>query len=270
MFTRTTGLLIVPLWLASMGWLVAHDVWPGVTAQEPPRVTATDWLKSEGREAQFSIHNGREKLGTIWTTYLIDRASIQREDLIWLERLPVDIAPLRIVGDSTFSVDGRLDEFTLTLRNNNTSLRLHGERFHTDFSFTLEGTGLKKRKTFKLPLDEGMIAGAFNPFGQLTDLEVGRRWRMQVFNPVAVVTGLGERFLPLLVEVTGRERIITPAGEMDCFIVESSNTKAWVDGHGAVQVQEVQLPVMGKISVVREAEVDAAARTKARTELFLR
>lgn len=271
MFTRVTGLLIVPLWLASMGWLVAHDVWPGITAEDPPPLRVTEWLETEGREAQFAILNGQRKLGTIWTTYLIDEVSIQREDLIWIEHLPVDIAPLRVVGDSTFTVDGRLDEFTLRLTNDDTNIRLHGERFHADFSFTLEGTGLRKTKTFKLPLtDGGLISGAFNPFFQLTDLRIGRRWRMQVFNPVAAVTGLGDRFIPILLEVTARERIVTPGGEMNCFVVESSNTTAWVDPQGAVQVQEVELPVIGTIRIVREAGLDTRARAKARTASFRR
>ncbi len=275
-----------------MSWLVAHDVWPSVTADDPPSVKSTEWIRGEGRESQFTIHDGSRKLGTIWSTYLLNtprsggRGSssqgeafpVQREDIIWLDHLPsvamqmgYDITPLRVISDSTFSTDGQLDEFTLRVASNHTNLRLHGERFHADFSFVLEGPALPRR-VFKLPLSQGgLIADLLNPLTQLPGLRVGQRWRMQVFNPLTAVTGLGERFIPMLVNVTGEERIATPGGEATCFVVESSaagsavvNTTAWVDANGVVLMQEVKLPGLGTIRIVREAQVDKAARMKAR------
>lgn len=261
MFTRTTGLLIVPLWLAAMSWLVAHDVWPGVSAKEPPLLQVTDWLKTEGRQSEFTIFDDSGKMGTIWTTYLIDGTSILRHDIIWIERLPFPVCPLRTSIDSTFSLAGELDDFRLTLRNAETRLMLHGERFPSDFSFEFEmGLG-EPAKLFKLPLhDGGTIAASFSPFSQLSDLKVGQRWRMQVFNPLAALTGLGERFLPMLVEVTGEEDIVTGQGVLRCLVVEASNTKAWVDSNGAVQVQELTMPLVGKIRIIRESGFDEAGR----------
>ena len=257
----------MPLWLAAMGWLVAHDVWPGVSAEDPPLLQASDWLKSQGRQAQFSIHGGDGRLGTIWTTYLIDPASLQRNDLVWIERFPLAVYPLRMVIDSVFTVDGVLDEFTLELRNNDTAMKLHGERFHADFVFEFRTSAATRR--FKIPLSEGgMIAGALSPFGQLPDLELGQRWRMQTFNPVAALTGFGDRFIPMLVEVTGREKIVTSAGAVDCLIVEAANARAWVDACGAVQVQEAMLPLVGRIRIVREAGYDDYGRSLARKWSF--
>lgn len=247
-----------------MSWLVAHDVWPGLTADDAPPLQATDWLRTEGRQSQYSLTGPDGRLGTLWTEYLIDQRSIQREDLVWIERLPLAVAPLRVTVSSVFRADGVLDEFTLRITNADAVVEVHGERFHSDFSYYIEGTGLRPR-TFKLPLtDASLISGAFNPLSQLSDLEVGRRWRMQVFNPIAALTGFGNRFIPMLVEVTGTEPLATARGKVDCMIVESANAKAWVDPKGCVLLQEVVLPLIGNLRIAREATYDEDAKNEAR------
>lgn len=262
MFTRVTGIVIVPFWLAAMGWLVAHDVWPGLTAQDPPSLRATDWLKSNGSRAQFAIYNDAGRLGTIWTDYFIDPSSIQSWDTIWIERFPLPVAPMRISADSVFTADGMLDELTVHLENADTDIRLHGERFHKDFSFNFQSGPIEK--PFKIPLAEGRIisGGGFNPFASLTGVKVGQRWRMQVFNPVAAVTGFGDRFISMLVEVTGEETIFSGGEEINCLVVESTHAKAWVDANGAVQIQEMTLPLVGKTRIVREPGYDDQARQR--------
>ncbi len=268
MFTRTTGMLVVPLWLAAMGWLVAHDVWPALTAQEPPLLQPSDWLREEGRQAQFTVYHDGIEIGTIWTEYTVGQTSVQRTDVIWIQKFPLPIAPLRLLVTSVFTPDGLFDEFTVALARRGTNISLHGERFHADFSFEFRNGPIPS--TFKIPLTHGsLIGGGFNPFSQLTDLRVGRTWRMQVFNPVAALTGVGNRFLSMLVEVTGEETIATPTGYRRCFVVESHSAKAWVDERGAVLMQEMTLPMAGRFRMVREAVFDDRARARARQETFL-
>jgi hypothetical protein len=225
-------------------------------------VVPSDWLKGEGNQAQFTVLYDNDPIGTIWTKYLVGDDSVQRSDLVWIERLPVDIAPLRFMIESVFTPDGFLDEFTCQVRSRDGDARLHGERFHADFSFTFESGPFEE--AFKIPLvDGGIVTGAFNPFNQLTDLSVGQTWRVQVFNPVAALTGVGERFYSMLVAVTGEEKIITPEGERNCLVVEAPNAKAYVDRRGAVFVQEMTLPIAGKIRIVRESGFDEDARGEA-------
>lgn len=234
-----------------MSWLVAHDVLPAWTAQDAPVLKVTDWLETEGLETQSGIYDDQGRVGTIWTVYRIDEDSIQREDLVVVERFSVPIAPFGVSVDSIFTADGLLDEFTVNLTTPEITVVLHGERFHADFSFTLK-TGHVER-FFKIPLtDAGIISGAFSPFAQLTDLKVGDSWRMQVFNPVAAVTGMGKRFIPMLVTVTGTERINTAEGLMSCLVVESPGAKAWVDDSGVVRRQEITLPIGGEIRIIPE------------------
>jgi len=264
LFTRTTGLLIVPAWLAAMTWLVANDVWPSWTALDPPPLRVSQQPRNKESRSQFTISDELgHKVGTVWTTYRADETAVRRDDLIWVEWLPVDITPLRISVSSDYTVEGVLDEFTIRVEAEEADVKLRGERFPSDFSFTFESGPIER--AFKIPLSSGgLITGAFNPFSELGDLRVGTKWRMQVVNPVALLTGVGNRFMPLLVEVTGEERIATPQGMTNCLVVESPSAKAWIDADGRVQVQEVTLPVGGTFRIVREAGFDEAERVKAR------
>jgi len=264
LFTKTTGLFIITFWLISMGWLVSHDVLPGVTAKDPPAVKVNDWLRNEGNEAQYEIMGREGPIGTIWTTWHIQDPTVQRRDIVWIDHLPIATTPMRVIVHSVFTAEGILDEFTLRFANQHTFTELHGERFHADFSFRLTSTDFPAA-TFKLPLSEaGLIAGAFNPFTQLAGLEVGDRWRMQVYNPVAAITGYGEPFIPLLVEVKRKESIATPEGIVPCFVVEANNARAWVDAKGVVWEQEINMPLVGQLRITRADTFDADAQREAR------
>lgn len=271
MFTRTVGWLVTPIWLLAMGWLVAHDIAPHWTASPPPALQSGDWL-ANGTKIQFTLSDQFGPMGSVWTEYLVDERSLRRDDLVWIHRLPLDFAPLRIAVESVFTADGVLDEFSIRLETGVAGLapiRLHGERFHSDFSFTLESGPLER--SFKIPLVEsGMFSGAFHPFGSLTKLEVGQRWRMQVVNPITMVTGIGNQFIPLLVEVTGEERIETPDGDINCFVVDSPNARAWVDASGNVRAQEMTLPMLGKMRLQREPRFDEKAYIAARNDSAFR
>lgn len=267
MFTRTVGWLVTPIWLLAMGWLVAHDIAPHWTASPPPALQSGDWLK-DGTKIQFTLSDEFGPMGSVWTEYLVDERSLRRDDLIWIHRLPLDFAPLRIAVESVFTAAGVLDEFSIRLETGASDMapiRLHGERFHADFSFTLESGPLER--SFKIPLVEsGLFSGAFHPFGALTNLQVGQRWRMQVVNPITMVTGIGNQFIPLLVEVTGEERIETPEGDVNCFVVDSPNARAWVDARGNVRAQEMTLPMLGKMRLQREPRFDEKAYIAARND----
>jgi len=249
-----------------MSWLVARDIAPHWMASPPPALRPTEWLRKEGSRSQFTIRDGLGEMGSVWTEYLVDERSIRRDDVVWISRLPVDVAPVRIAVESVFTADGVLDEFTVRLETaggGRVGAKLHGERFHSDFSFTFESGPIER--AFKIPLvDGGLVSGAFQPFGMLSGLHVGQRWRMQVVNPIAMVTGVGDQFLPLLVEVTGEERILTLEGSVNCLVVESSSAKAWVDADGIVQVQEMTLPVIGRMRIIREPVFDESAYDAAR------
>ena len=267
MFTRTVGWLVTPIWLLAMGWLVNREVVPHWTASPPPVLRASDWLDGREARSQFTIYDELGEMGSVWTNYLVDEHSIRRDDLVWIKRLPMDLAPVQIGVESVFTAEGVLDEFTVRLETGGSGrvrAKLHGERFHSDFSFTFESGPIER--AFKIPLVEGgLLSGAFHPFNVMTNLRVGQRWRMQVVNPIAMLTGVGDQFIPLLVEVTGEQRISTASGSVNCLVVESPNAKAWVDAAGIVQVQEMALPLVGNMRIERASNFDVRAYESARS-----
>lgn len=251
------------MWAASMGWLAVHDILPTLTAGDPPRIQSSDWSEEGTRETEYVVLLDNDEIGTIWTTYRVDVLSVQRMDYVLIERFPIPIHPLHLAMTSTFTPDGLLDEFTVRVRNESRLLlELHGERFQSDFSFTL-GVGTHEQ-AFKVPLADGsLFTGGFNPFSRLANIQVGQSWRVQVFNPVSVITGAGPRFHSMLVRVTGRERVTTAGGAYDCLVVEAPNARAWIDDRGDVVMQEMVLPVSGTLRFVRNAFVDSQSREKA-------
>jgi hypothetical protein len=52
-------------------------------------------------------------------------------------------------------------------------------------------------------------------------------------------------------------------------VLEAGQTKAWVSADGQVRLQEVTLPVVGKVRVVRQAQFNAEARNEARKQRLL-
>jgi len=80
------------------------------------------------------------------------------------------------------------------------------------------------------------------------------------------VTGIGNQFIPLLVEVTGEERIDTPDGGVNCFVVDSPDARAWVDARGNVRAQEMNLPMLGTMRLQREPRFDEKAYNTARSD----
>lgn len=257
MLARTVGFAIVLFWAVATSWLVWRDVVPAWTAQDPPPVVAADWVKRYGRQAQFGVFDtdGR-RIGGIWTRYT-SGSTTDREDDIYLHGFPV-LGATHIHVKSVFDIDGRLDEIDIDVLGVWAPIRIHGERFPSQFAIRIDA-GLTKQ-VFKIDLTRaGMFSDMFRPFDAMPNLHVGQSWRMQVFNPLAAVTGIGDRFIPMLVRVTGRELFRLNGELKDCLIVESSNVKAWVDRRsGVVLVQEVTLPVGGKYTVKCEPYDESA------------
>ncbi|MHC4089140.1 MAG: hypothetical protein ACYSVY_02485 [Planctomycetota bacterium] len=262
MLLRVGGFVIILFWSASMTWLVWHDVWPALTAGDPPDVAGQ--ISSDRSSWQVGIHNKYDmRIGTVWSTHERIAGRLEREDLIHLQSFPgLGRALITIV--SRFTADGLLDEFDLTLRGMELPVEIKGERFASVYGFTITIGDLVK-ETFKVNADDaGLIGDALRPFASLPGLEVGQSWRMQVVNPIAVLTGFGPRFTPILVRVTGREPITAADGRsIACLVVEAPGVKAWTDEDGVVLVQQVELPVGGRITL-RDEPYDEPAKEAAR------
>lgn len=254
MIARIWSVGIVLFWLAAMSWLIRTDVWPAWTAREPPPAVSPDWIQGESvrQQARIDDKHGR-RMGTIWTVYSRSGESVAREDVIYLERFPIpDLPALRVEIESQFDAQGRLDEIHADVYGPHIHVELNGERFASQLGFEL------RAGTYHLPfrlddVEAGMIGDAFKPFSAMPGLEVGQSWRMQVFNPVAMIfPRFGEKFIPMLARVTGKESVSTPEGMVECLVVEAGGALAKVGPDGTVHYQEMELPVGGKITIQSE------------------
>jgi len=260
MLQRMSGLGIVVFWVVSTSWLVWHDVVPAWTAQQPPRAVARGWIEQYGRESQFGIYDQWDRrIGGVWTRYT-SGTSTDRQDEIYVHELPI-LGAAFIEIRSSFNLAGQLDEIDIAVLGDWTPVRIHGERYHKEFAFRID-SGLFKQ-AFKIDLAvAGTFSDMFRPFDAMPNLQVGQAWRMQVFNPAAVVLGVGERFTQKLVQVTAREVIELNGGPRDCLVVEAPNVKAWVErSSGLVLVQQITLPIGGTYTVKMEPhDADALRR----------
>ncbi len=252
MATRVIIIGIVLLWILSMSWLVAHDVVPAWTARQVPKFVAVDLLKEETLYSQARIENKYgHRLGTVWSQHRRTTVGLTRMDVIWLDKFPM--APvLRIEINSDFTKEGDLDTFELRVYGAGEKVELVGERFSGHLAFELKaGT----RKIHRLKVDAasvGTVADVFRPFPNLPAVEVGQSWRMHVVNPLAAVTGIGTKLIPMLVKVTHKESIVTDDGPVECFVLDTGQARAWVDDEGVVLRQEMNLPIGGQLSIVAE------------------
>ncbi len=253
---RILTVIIMGSWLASTGWLIAHDVVPQWRAESQPlRVNRARVADEAARRIQMAIYDtDRRRVGTLWTVYVVGPDSISRFDRVLLDDVAGALPGLRVDGTSQFDATGRLDEFTVRLAavGSEREMRLHGERFPGHFAFEFD-RGIGRVPTFKLDAaDANMLADAFNPLAETPELHVGRSWIVQVFNPASALMGMGERFTPMLVQVTGKEQIATADGVVECFRVEAGKAIAWVDASGAVQRQELSMPLLPRLTIERE------------------
>ncbi len=266
MVGRISGWAIIVFWCAATGWLVWHDVWPAWSAGEPPS------LRDDGVPSGHRLQTGIFKpasaaggaairRGTIWTSYEVTGNVISRSETMHLSNCP-PLPPLRIEVDLQFDAEDVLDEFKLYVHGADVPIELTGERFASQTAFKLEAGPV--RQTFKIPSAEtGMLSGNLNPFPAMSDLYVGRTWRMQVFDPLSVLSGRAGRFRQVLATVTGTERLATQDGSAECFVVKAEQAMAWVAPDGRVLKQRVELPLIGTLEL-RDEPYDELARTASR------
>ncbi len=243
---------IVLFWTASTAWLIQHDVLPAFTARDVPRFSAADWAERPAQESQARIEDktGR-RVGTVWSIHTASAAGLSRQDVFFIEHLSL-LPMLRIEVNSDFTPEGRLDTFNLKLYGAGERVELEGEDYSGNLAFRLMVAG--REQLFKVDAESvGMIGDVFRPFPTLPQIEVGQSWRMHVVNPLAAVTGIGTKLIPMIVTVRQRERLPTPAGPVECFVLETDRgARAWVDAAGNVLRQEVDAPIGGHLVIVAE------------------
>jgi hypothetical protein len=251
MFHRSVTILIVLGWLASMGWLIHHDVLPAWTARDVPKYAVGAWLSADLVHSQARLESKTGKrIGTAWTEYTQNNGRLSRSDVLWLENLAV-LPAIRIQSTAEFTPEGELDEMYVNVYGAGEHISLKGENYSGSMAFEM-WVG-KRSQLFKIDgAAIGVVGDAMRPFTALPDIAVGQSWRLNALNPLSALSGIGPKFIPMLVKVTGREHVLHRGEAVECFVVTTDRARAWVDARGAVIRQEVDLPIGGTISIVDE------------------
>jgi hypothetical protein len=232
-----------------MTMLVARDVVPRWYAQAPPRVASQAWLEEMGTAFQYGVfgENGVHR-GTAWSTYETPGKSIIRTDILVLEKVQL-IGTIYIQSKTIFGDDNRIESIDLSIVSPMLTISLDGERHGPQFALQLK-LGTFSTRQFVLDAEAAQtISDAIKPFSALRGLEEGQSWKIHVVDPISLVRGGRVKLNAVLVSVVGRETISFEGKPRDCFVVESSGARAWVEGSGRVLRQEVEVAGIGKIEI---------------------
>jgi hypothetical protein len=259
---------------SAIGLLVVHalliyrDVLPGWTAGDPPDADSA-LTAGERRVTQMSIFDARgRRIGQSWT--VAQMAGVTLSVRSWTVLAPIELPnglstpPARIETELGYDQQMRLDHLAMRLLGLNTSVALKGEFVPPDmFPCTWQAGDM--RGQFLLNADATRALGdAIRPFDRLPGLYVGRTWRVKLFNPLAEAlpgfAGAGMSGSAVLVTVAGRETIDHHGEPVSCFRVEADRATAWVDASGRVLRQVVELPLLGRLTLIDEPYNEDARR----------
>ncbi len=274
MINRSVGILSFVLMIAANVALVLRDVVPGLMAGSPP--DPEDGLPPGTRyESQLAILDAHgELVGRNWTVAQTSgiTMTVQSSTLLLPIRLPNGVRTPTVRVDTELGhQERRIDSLVIRLHGLGVRTEMKGAFFPPD-QFPCEWQVGEARGTFLLSADATRVFGdEFRPFYRLPGLYVGRTWRVKLINPLSqLMPSWGARAFSVdasLVRVVGRESIQHAGRSVECFRVESDRAVTWADETGRVIRTDVEIPVLGKLSLIdepfdEEARRAAAARLK--------
>lgn len=267
LINRTIGIVSLLLMFGANVALVLRDVVPGLLAGQPPN--PEDGLTPGARyESQLAILDAEgQVVGRNWTIAQTSgiTMSVQSSTLLLPIRLPNGVqTPVVRIDTELGHQEGRIDSLAIRLVGLGVRTELKGAFFPPD-QFPCEWQVGDARGTFLLSSDATRVFGdEFRPFYRLPGLYVGRAWRVKLINPLSqLLPSWGSRAFAVdatLVRVVGREKIPHLGRTTECFRVEADRAVTWVDDAGRVIRTDVEIPVLGKLSLVDEPFDDEARR----------
>lgn len=276
MLNRWIGIVSGCLMILAVAAVFWRDVLPGWLIGDPPPTEIDLLAPGEKRQAQVGIYDSAGRaVGTSWTV----SSALGGGDIALVTTTTV-LGPLPLPGGVTTPRVCIQTEITY-LAAASTVDQLEFHMYGLGMPIELDCVALPTGDfpcAWKVGTEHGEITmdsrvpaalgDVIRPFDRLPDLYVGRRWRLKLLYPLAqMVPQLKQVGMTLeepLIEVTGRERIETPAGLVDAFVVQVENggATAWVHPDGRVLRQEVNVPLLGQL-VLLDEPFDEEARLQA-------
>lgn len=259
------GVLVTSIWLVAMSALVARDVLPAWRAKPMPPVATRQMVDLLGGDHQMGIYDGKgRRIGTTWSSYLAGSGLLVTTTTAFSKAGL--LSGCLINTQVRFSEADVLDEFEMKLLGPGVSLELRGENYAPHFPCELK-IGTKVHR-FKLASKmAGLLSDVIRPFYSLPELRVGDSWTIEVVDLLGALRRGKADIRPMLVKVTGREKIEVGGRLVDCFVLETTRVRAWADENGLVLMQEMDLPLLGRMMLRSEPfaeETRRAARIRLR------
>jgi hypothetical protein len=260
---RTFGIVVTVLWVASMSALVVRDL-PFWRMQEPPARIIPNG------DHQVGIFSGQRRIGTTWVTSVSTPAASTVEAMTVFSASGL-IPYLPTVGEfvcvSTLSYDPdlTLSSFMFRLYGVGIPVQVSADRYGRDFSCAFRLGDMTRNMALDAGVSEN-LGESVRPFTHLEGLHVGQTWRIRLVDPLTLLRTQSIEFTAQPVTVTRREAIEHGGQQVECFRIETAGTVAWADDRGRVLRQEVQMPLLGRWTIVDEP-FNAVARGAAKARL---
>jgi len=261
MLNRWIGITTVVLMLSVNALLVVRDVLPRWLAGDPPQAEIELLRPGEQRRTQVSIYNqAGQRVGRCWT--LSDRSQallrVKTQTVLYPIQLPEGVVTPRVRFDMnlTYQQDTHVERLEIDVRGFDIPINLHGG-FVPPNDFPCQWQVGEQRGTFVLDADATRVLGdVIRPFDRLPALYVGQTWRLELLNPLTrLLPGLKDSPVAtssVLVRVTGTQSLEHNGRVVETFRVEAEKAVAWVTSAGRVVRQEVDLPLLGRLTLIDE------------------
>jgi len=267
MLNRWIGITTAALMLSVNTLLVVRDVLPCWLPGDPPQAEIELLRPGEQRRTQVSIYNKvGQRVGRSWTHSKRGNTllTVDTSTVLYPIQLPQDVVTPRLeihtnlVYHQDVCVDSlRIDVHGFTdLEGCEVPIGLRGEHVPPN-DFPCQWQVGEQWGTLILDADATRVLGdIIRPFDRLPGLYVGQAWRLELLNPLTRLLP-GFRDSPVatssvLVRVTGTESIEHNGRVVEAFRVEAERAVAWVTSDGRVLRQEVDLPLLGRLTLIDE------------------
>lgn len=258
---RWIGIACLTFCLSVNTALFLRDVLPRWTASRPPPPPASALRVNEEKRTQLAIYNDSGNLvGRSWTiaTRTVEALAIRTRTRLSGMMLPGQASTPDVTVQSDFFYDNqlRLSDLSVNVGGLGIPIGLRGESVPPD-ALSCEWQFDTHRGRFVLegPATESLL-DLTRPFDELTSLEVGQTWSVQVFNPLTgLLSGLNGpemRMEPAIFRVTGVEVLEHRGQRVECHVVEGERIRAWIAPGGRAIRQMVTLPLVGELTLVDE------------------
>lgn len=247
--TRKLAIIaIVVFWLATLGWLVFYEAFPGLLEQSTGGYRT---LLSQGvmiMDQWMSITFQGKAIGYSHTSVNAGDAESDRQYLVnnvTILNLNVMGSRQRIAVKAQSAVDGsyRLQAFTFTLSSTGYSIDVQGKRLHGEvYGVTVRSAGSTQRLTVTIPDD----AVLYSPMTEMSlkSLKPGKQITLRAFNPVTLSAQ------NITIRALRKETIVHREKSVEATVlaalVEGMETLSWIDANGAILRRRVTARAVGR------------------------